>query len=101
MRANKHLSNRRSNRVRARIRELARDRLRLTVFRSGRHIYAQIISSDGDRVITSASTLSKDLRKILKRTGNKDAAAAVGKLIAERAKEQGVERVAFDRSGFN
>ena len=74
---------------------------RLCVYKSSQHIYAQIISSDGDHVITSASTLSKDLRKILKRTGNKDAAAAVGKLIAERAKEQGVERVAFDRSGFN
>ena len=90
---------RRAQRTRAKIRRL--EATRLCVHRTPRHIYAQIISSDGDHVITSASTLSKDLRKILKRTGNKDAAAAVGKLIAERAKEQGVERVAFDRSGFN
>jgi large subunit ribosomal protein L18 len=90
---------RRARRTRAKIRRL--EATRLCVHRTPRHIYAQIISSDGDNVITSASTLSNDLRKILKSTGNKDAAAAVGKLIAERAKAQGVERVAFDRSGFN
>ena len=52
-------------------------------------------------MIATASTVSKDLKKSLKSTGNKEAAAAVGKLIAERAKEAGVEKVAFDRSGFN
>ena len=90
---------RRSRRTRAKIRQL--EVTRLCVHRTPRHIYAQIIAPEGDRVITSASTLSKDLRKTLKSTGNKDAAAAVGKLIAERAKAEGVERVAFDRSGFN
>ena len=75
--------------------------VRLCVHRTPRHIYAQIISPEGDRVIASASTLSTELRKSLKRTGNKEAAAAVGTLIAERAKAEGVERVAFDRSGFN
>ena len=64
-------------------------------------MYAQIVSPEGNRVLASASTLSKDLRKGLKGTGNKDAAAAVGKLIAERAKAEGIERVAFDSSGFN
>ena len=90
---------RRSRRTRAKIRQL--EVPRLCVHRTPRHIYAQIIAPEGNRVITSASTLSKDLRKSLKGTGNKDAAAAVGKLIAERAKAEGGERVAFDRSGFN
>jgi len=90
---------RRARRTRAKIRQL--EVTRLCVHRTPRHIYAQIIAPEGNRVITSASTLSKDLRKSLKGTGNKDAAAAVGKLIAERAKAEGIERVAFDRSGFN
>ena len=90
---------RRARRTRAKIREL--EATRLCVHRTPRHIYAQVIAPEGNRVIASASTLSKDLRKELKATGNKEAAAAVGKLIAERAKAEGVERVAFDRSGFN
>jgi large subunit ribosomal protein L18 len=73
---------------------------RLCVHRTPRHIYAQIIAPNGSNVVASASTLSKDLRADLKGTGNKDAAAAVGKLIAELAKAKGVEQVAFDRSGF-
>ena len=73
---------------------------RLCVHRTPRHIYAQIIAPDGGHVVVSASTLVKDLRQGLGATGNKDAAAAVGKLLAERAKAQGIERVAFDRSGF-
>ena len=74
---------------------------RLCVYRTPRHIYAQVIAPEGDRVIASVSTLSPDVRSSLKRTGNKDAAAAVGRLIAERATAQGVDRVAFDRSGFS
>ncbi len=73
---------------------------RLSVHRTPRHIYAQIISADEGKVVASASTLAKDLRGTLNATGNREAAAAVGKLIAERAKAAGVERVAFDRSGF-
>lgn len=73
---------------------------RLCVHRSSQHIYAQIISPDACTIVTSASTLVKDLRGKLKQTGNREAAAAVGKLIAERAKAAGIERVAFDRSGF-
>ncbi len=73
---------------------------RLCVHRTPRHIYAQIIAPEGNRVLTSASTLSKDLRGELKGTGNKTAAAVIGKAIAERAKAQGIEQVAFDRSGF-
>ena len=71
---------------------------RLTVHRTPRHIYAQIISAEGNKVLASASTLDKDLRS--GSTGNVDAAVKVGSLIAERAKTAGVSRVAFDRAGF-
>ena len=71
---------------------------RLTVQRTPRHIYAQVIGPEGDRVLASASTLDKDLRSGA--TGNIDAAAKVGALVAERAKAAGVTEVAFDRSGF-
>jgi large subunit ribosomal protein L18 len=70
------------------------------VHRTPRHIYAQVISPVDGRVLVTASTLNKELRASLKGTGNKAAAAAVGKLIAEKAKAAGVETVAFDRSGF-
>jgi large subunit ribosomal protein L18 len=89
---------RRARRARGKIREL--EAVRLSVHRTPRHIYAQIIDADGGRILVSASTLQADLRKDLKGTGNVDAAKAVGKAIAERAKEAGIERVAFDRSGF-
>lgn len=87
---------RRALRVRAKIRELGATRL--SVHRTPRHIYAQVISADGGRVLSSASTLDKSLRE--GKTGNAEAAKAVGALIAERAKAAGVTRVSFDRSGF-
>ena len=87
---------RRARRARAKIRELKVTRL--SIHRTPRHIYAQLIAEDGSRVLASASTLDKDLRS--GKTGNADAAKAVGLLIAERAKAAGVTRVAFDRSGF-
>ena len=87
---------RRAKRVRMKIRELGS--MRLCVNRTPRHIYAQIIAADGDRVLASASTVEKDLRG--SSTGNTDAASAVGKLVAERAVAAGVTKVAFDRSGF-
>jgi large subunit ribosomal protein L18 len=71
---------------------------RLSVHRTPRHIYAQIIAPAGDRVLASASTLDSDLRG--SKTGNVDAAAAVGKLVAQRAKDAGIETVAFDRGGY-
>ncbi len=71
---------------------------RLCVYRSPRHIYAQIISAKGDKIEASASTLEKALRGDA--TGNIDGAARVGQLIAERAKLAGFEKVAFDRSGY-
>ena len=83
---------RRSKTARSKMRELRATRL--CVHRTPRHIYAQIIAPEGDKVIASASTVEKDLRGSLDYTGNVDAAAAVGKLVAERAKAQGVEAVA-------
>jgi large subunit ribosomal protein L18 len=90
---------RRATKARAKIRELGVNRL--SVHRSGRHIYAQVIAPAGNRVIASASTLDKQLRGELDSgTSNVAAAAVVGKAIAARAKEAGVDTVAFDRSGF-
>tara|TARA_R110002124_G_scaffold69762_2_gene187365 strand:- start:201 stop:482 length:282 start_codon:yes stop_codon:yes gene_type:complete len=71
---------------------------RLSVHRTPRHIYAQIIAPAGDKVLASASTLDFDLRSSA--TGNIAAAAAVGQLVAKRAKEAGIEKVAFDRGGY-
>ena len=87
---------RRARRARAKIRELGTTRL--SIHRTPRHIYAQVIAGDGSKVLASASTLDKDLRS--GKTGNADAAKAVGSLIAERAKAAGITQVAFDRSGF-
>jgi len=87
---------RRARRARSKIRELGANRL--CINRTPRHIYAQVISPDGDQVLASASTLDKSLRDGA--TGNVDAAKSVGALVAERAKEAGVTEVAFDRSGF-
>lgn len=63
-------------------------------------MYAQIITPTGSEVVTSASTLDKEVKKVIKYSGNTDAAAIVGKIIAERAKKAGITKVAFDRSGF-
>jgi large subunit ribosomal protein L18 len=89
---------RRATRGRAKIREIGT--ARLTVHRTPRHIYAQVTSADGARVIATASTLQKDVAKGLEGTGNAAAAAAVGRVIAERARAAGITQVAFDRSGF-
>ncbi|WP_304639521.1 50S ribosomal protein L18 [Pseudomonas sp.] len=87
---------RRARRSRLKQREL--EAVRLCVYRSSQHMYAQIISADGGKVIASASTLDADLRSGA--TGNIEAAKKVGLLVAERAKAAGVTQVAFDRSGF-
>lgn len=73
---------------------------RLTVHRSGRHLYAQVIGPDGERTVAAASTVQKDVREGLKATSNIEAAKAVGKAIAERSLAAGIDGVAFDRSGF-
>ena len=87
---------RRARRARLHIRELGAHRL--TVHRTPRHMYAQVISPCGSQVLASASTLDESLRSAA--TGNKEAAKQVGTLIASRAKEAGITTVAFDRSGF-
>jgi large subunit ribosomal protein L18 len=76
------------------------ERPRLAVFRTSKHMYAQVIDDGAGRTLAAASTLDKDLRGSLKTGGNKAAAAAVGKTIAERAKAAGVRQVAFDRREF-
>ena len=89
---------RRGRQTRAKIAELKR--LRLTVHRSNTHIYAQVIDATGGKVVASASSLDTELRQSLPNGGNIKAAALVGKRIAEKAREKGVEVVAFDRSGY-
>ncbi len=86
-----------------RIRIATQGVVRLTVFRSNQHIFANVISDDGTRVLASASTVEKEVREQLGgagKGGNTAAAAVIGKRIAERAKAAGIEKVAFDRAGF-
>lgn len=94
----KEVRQRRARKTRSQIRALSVHRL--SVHRTPRHIYAQIIAPDGGTVLAAASTVQEPVRAGLKYTGNAAAAAAVGKAIAEQAKAAGINRVAFDRSGF-
>jgi large subunit ribosomal protein L18 len=89
---------RRARKTRVKIAELKVTRL--SVHRTNTHIYAQIIDGSGDKVLVSASTLEKEVRTKVKNGGNIAAAAVIGKRIAEKAKKAGIEKVAFDRSGF-
>ena len=91
---------RRKRRVRQALLKAARGRPRLSVFRSSQNIYAQIIDDVGGRTLAAASTLDKELKAVLKSGGNKDAAMAVGKLVAERAVKAGVKDVIFDRGSY-
>lgn len=100
MEKTKALRVRRKQRVRSRIRLRGQNRPRLSVFRSGKNIYAQIIDDRGGSTVVAASSLDKDLRGSLKSGANKDAAAAVGKLVAERAVAKGVSDVVFDRGSY-
>ncbi len=89
---------RRAKKPRIKIRELGVHRL--CVFRTPRHIYAQLITPDGGKVVASASTLDAQVREQAPKGGKVAAAQVVGKLLAERAKTAGIDRAAFDRSGF-
>lgn len=89
---------RRARKTRAKIAELKS--VRLSVHRTNSHIYAQVISPCGSKVLAAASSLEPEVRKDLTNGGNVAAATTIGKLIAERAKQAGIEQVAFDRSGF-
>src|SRR5438270_642971 len=90
---------RRAKRGRAKMIEI--EAVRLCVHRTASHIYAQVISASGEHVIACASTLDKQMKGKLNSTSNKEAAEAVGKLVAKRALDKGIQKVAFDRSGFN
>ena len=92
------LFDRRRRRVRTALRSRASGKPRLSVHRSGRHIYAQVIDDVAGKTLAAASTLDKDLKG--KAGATRDGAAAVGKALAERAKQAGVSRVVFDRGGF-
>ena len=89
---------RRARRGRAQIKTLGATRL--CIYKTPRHMYAQVISPEGNTVVASASTLDGDVRKDVKSTGGVAAASVVGKVVAERAKAAGITQVAFDRSGF-
>jgi len=91
---------RRKARIRTAIKKKSSDRPRLSVFRSGFHIYAQIIDDTAGGTLAAASTIDKELKGKLKTGANIDAAKAVGKLIAERAVAKGIKEVVFDRGGY-
>ena len=89
---------RRARQTRLKIREIGT--VRLTVHRTNTNIYAQITSSSGDKVLATASSLEKEVRGQLKHGGNRKAAEVVGQRIAAKAKEKGIDKVAFDRAGY-
>jgi large subunit ribosomal protein L18 len=91
---------RRRRRVRSKLSSVANDRARLSVFRSSKHIYAQVIDDAAGHTLAAASSLDGGLRTNLKNGADMTAAGAVGKLIAERAKAAGIERVVFDRGAY-
>ena len=100
MGANQDLRDRRRERLRYQLRHKAGGRPRLSVFRSGKNIYAQVIDDAAGRTLAAASSLDKSLRTELKTGADKDAASAVGKLVAERAIAAGVTLVVFDRGAY-
>jgi large subunit ribosomal protein L18 len=91
---------RRTAKVRRRIKRAAGERARLSVFRSSKHIYAQVIDDVKGETVAAASSIEKDMRGQLKTGANVDAAKAVGKLVAERAAAKGIKDVVFDRGGY-
>jgi len=96
----RELFEKRRGRVRSALRKAANGKMRLSVFRSGKHIYAQIIDDNKGMTMASASTLDKEVRDSLKNTANIEAASFVGKLVAERAVKGGINEVVFDRGGY-
>ena len=94
------LRDRRRQRLRFQLRQKSHGRPRLSVFRSGKHIYAQVIDDTQGRTLAAASSVDKSLRADLKSGANKSAASAVGKLVAERAVAAGIKEVVFDRGAY-
>ena len=100
MLSTKELFSKRVQRNRSALRRRSPDKIRLSVFRSSKNIYAQLIDDANGRTVVSASSLEKDLRSVLKTGSDKSAAEAVGKLVAERALKNGLTEVVFDRGGY-
>ena len=100
MSGSKELQQRRRTRLRYQLRQKSVGRPRLSVFRSGKHIYAQVIDDTQGRTLAAASSLDGNLRENLKTGADKSAAAAVGKLVAERAMAAGITQVVFDRGAY-
>lgn len=100
MKTSKQLQERRKNRIRSRLRRKSSDQPRLSVFRSGKHIYAQVIDDSRGVTLAAASSIDGSLKAKLKNGADKAAAAEVGKLVAERAKAAGVNEVVFDRGSY-
>lgn len=100
MKSSRLLSDRRRRRVRGKINLRSKLQVRLSVFRSGLHIYAQVIDDRKGETLAAASSMDKDLRSSMKNGANIAAATEVGKLVAERAKKAGVEKVVFDRGAY-
>ncbi len=96
----KKLFKKRQARARTALKNAANGKMRLSVFRSGKHIYAQIIDDIKGVTVASASTLDKEVRESLKKTSTVEAAGVIGKTIAERALKTGVNQVVFDRGGY-
>jgi large subunit ribosomal protein L18 len=97
----KKLFERRKRRTRYNVKRLSKGKPRLSVFRSGKHVYAQVIDDAAGRTLAAASSVDKDLRATLKTGADKEAAAAVGRAVAERAVKAGVSQVVFDRGGYH
>ena len=100
MKTNRALFERRKSRNRTSLRKKLNSKIRLSVFRSNKHIYCQIIDDQNNKTLLSSSTLDKELRKKIKSTGTKEAASEVGKDIAKKAIEKGFKEIVFDRGGY-
>ncbi len=100
MSSSRALAERRKARVRRKLKKTAYGRPRLSIFRSSKHIYAQIIDDENSQTLAAASSLEKDLKGKLKTGADKEAADLVGKMIAERASKAGVKEVIFDRGSY-
>ncbi len=100
MKTNRSLFERRKSRNRTSLRKKLNGKIRLSVFRSNKHIYCQIIDDQNNKTLLSSSTLDKELRKKIKSTGTKEAASEVGKDIAKKAIEKGFKEIVFDRGGY-
>ena len=90
----------RQTRIREKIKKSANGRYRLSIFRSSKNIYAQIIDDDKGKTLLSSSTLDKKIKSKFKNTGNKEAAGEIGKILAEKAKGKGIKKVIFDRGKY-